>query len=218
MCESPNHKRSHPYTGVLTPTIGYRHLNVTPSFQSTFFDLNNLLKVHLDTRFACEEETPKSSSPTELDLTDNEAWEGERRHRRPKTLGKRRTHTGNVIVTVNPAHQDAVGPVKAYTHHEAQGIVLSASPTFDGSFPLANGTWKTEFEDKELTKHKWYPLWERQIRCEGDRFCEQGGGAGTVSDAWAKKDCSKWWAEKRETAESGGMSDSVLEGQQVFGA
>ena len=174
--------------------------------------------MHLDTRFACEEESPRPSTQTEHDLTDTEAWVGEYRRRRAKTQGKRRTHTGRVPINVNALQLETPGPVKSYSDPEAHGIVISAVSTHTGSFPLVNHTWQTEFADRDLIKHKWHPVWERQVLCEGNRYCERGGATETVSDAWAKKDCPKFWARQRSTPDSLGMTGTVPEGQQAFNA
>jgi len=174
--------------------------------------------VELFTRFSCEEESAGSSVDTGSELTDHDAWVGEYIPKRPRVRGYRRKHYGNVPVTVLPVHHESRGPARSYTDPEAKSIVLSAGAAHTGPFPLVNSTWQTEFADKDLTRNKWNPAWDRLPRCEGDRYCTQGGAHLTASDAWAKKSCPQYWADRREASENVRLPEIAPEGQQAFSA
>jgi hypothetical protein len=192
-------------------------LNATPTFQSTFFDLNNLIRVQLFTQFSCEEESAGSSTTPVSDLTDDDAWAGEYRPRRPKARGYRRTHYGVIPVTVLPPQIDTLGPIRPYTSPEAESIVLSADAVYTGQYPLVNSTWQTEFANRDLTKYKWVS-WERTPPCDHNRYCGSGGAHNTVSNAWARKSCPQYWADRRKANENVGLPEMAPEGQQAFNA
>lgn len=176
------------------------------------------MKVELFTRFSCEEDSARSSVATGSELTDHDAWTGEYIPKGPRIRGHRRKHYGSVPVTVLPVHRESRGPVRSYTDPEAEGIILSVDAVHTSPFPSVNSTWQTEFADKEMTRNKWNPIWDRMHRCEGDRYCPQGGAHLTASDAWAKKSCPQYWADRREANENVSLPETAPEGQQAFSA